>query len=65
MVVDLINAKHLVKGESYLVRLPDNAKDSLVAIHAGLEEFSKRSGVLFLVLLESDIVVTQIQADKC
>jgi hypothetical protein len=51
MTIDLLNAHKLIRGENYLITLPEMEPECALLIHAQLEEVSEEMGVRFVVLI--------------
>lgn len=51
MIIDFLNSEHLIKGETYLITLPEMEPDCASIIGAQLEQVSDDCGVKFIVLI--------------
>lgn len=51
MIIDFLNSEHLIKGETYLITLPEMEMDCASVISARLEQVSDDCGVKFIVLI--------------
>jgi hypothetical protein len=51
MIIDFLNSEQLIKGETYLITLPEMELDCATIIRSQLEQVSDDCGVKFIVLI--------------
>lgn len=57
MTIDLLNAQRLIKGETYLLALPEMEVECMMLISAQLEKIVDDCGVKFIVLCGHEVTV--------
>ena len=57
MTIDLLNAQRLIKGETYIITLPEMEPECMMLVSAQLEKVVDDCGVKFIVLCGHQVTI--------
>jgi len=60
MTIDFANAQRLIRGETYLIKLPEMELDCLKTVHDELSQFTLDVGCKFLVIVGTGVEAEHI-----
>ncbi len=60
MIIDFANAIWLIKGETYIITIPELPKEQLAEVRFALESISEQSQARIIVMVGEEISVSRL-----